>query len=120
MKEVISLIEVIQSLFEAIDRMNLELLSAVFHNEIVYERPGYEPFLGVKSLLKFYKEERVVLEGKHYLEEIITNEHCGACWGRFVGRRKDYTEVDERFADVYIFEGCEIKFRRTHFFKPAI
>jgi len=117
---VIFLVELIRNLFEAIDRKDLDFLPKIFHDEVVYERPGYDSFCGIERLLKFYKEERVVLEGKHYLEEIITNEHCGACWGHFAGRRKDYTEIDERFADIYIFERGKIKLRRTHFFRPAV
>lgn len=116
----ILLSQLIQSLFEAIDAKDLSLLPIIFHKEIVYERPGYDPFSGIERLLKFYNEERVVLEGKHYIENIIADGRYGACWGKFVGRRKDYTEIDEKFADVYIFEEGRIRFRRTHFFRPAI
>jgi ketosteroid isomerase-like protein len=110
----------ITELFQAIDTSNWEELNRLFHAEVVYERPGYEPFSGVERLLQFYKHERVLASGQHSLECIVTDENHAACWGRFVGLKKDGTPVNERFSDVYTFEDGRIRTRRSYFFRPAV
>lgn len=112
--------ESVDQLFAAIDSSDWEALAQLFHEDIVYERPGYPPFAGRQRVLQFYRDERIIAAGKHHLEEVVVNDHSGACWGRFVGVLKDGREVDERFADVYVYEDGKIKARRSYFFRPAV
>ena len=51
----------------------------VFTDDIIYERPGYEPLVGIERVIKFYRAERVIVSGRHYLENMVLNEHAGAC-----------------------------------------
>ena len=110
----------IAELFRAIDAHDWEALESFFHPDIVYERPGYAPLTGIERLLDFYQHERILASGNHYIEQIVIEEDHGACWGRFVGVKKDGSAADELFADVYSFEQGKIKTRRSYFFRPAV
>jgi hypothetical protein len=110
----------IAELFRAVDTSDWNSIAQIFHEEIIYECPGYGTFIGLPRLLQFYQNERVIQSGAHYLDHIVVNENYGACWGRFIGIKKDGSPVEELFADVYSLEGGKIRTRRSHFFKPAI
>ena len=110
----------ISDLFQAVDSNDWNAMSRIFHADVTYERPGYEPFVGRERVLQFYSQERVIASGKHQLEQVVFDHDQGACWGRFVGLKKDGSEVDERFADVYCFEDGKIKSRRSYFYRPAV
>jgi hypothetical protein len=71
-------------LFSAVDSSHWEALADIFHSNIVYERPGYNPFVGIDRLLKFYQMERVIASGKHQIEHITIDGSYGACWGDFL------------------------------------
>ena len=107
-------------LFNAIDSSDWETLKTLFHEDVVYERPGYPPFTGRDRVLQFYKSERIIASGKHHLDQIVVDDKSGACWGHFVGTLKSGQKVDERFADVYSYEDGKIKARSSYFFRPAV
>lgn len=107
-------------LFGLVDSRDWNNLNQVFCDDITYERPGYEPLVGFERVAKFYREERVIASGKHHLEQVVLNEDCGACWGRFIGAHKDGSAIDERFADAYRFKDGKIKHRQSYFFRPAV
>lgn len=107
-------------LFRRIDSRDWDALPASFCDDVVYERPGYEPLEGVERVMKFYREERVIASGEHRLERVVIDGESGACWGRFVGLHRDGSAIDERFADVYTLENGRIRTRRSYFFRPAI
>lgn len=111
---------VIENLFRIVDNRNWDSLPLVFHSNVIYERPGYEPFKGIARVIKFYKEERILAGGSHVIEQIVVDRIHGACWGRFVGIKKDGSQADERFADIYIFDSGKIIFRRSYFYRPAV
>jgi branched-chain amino acid aminotransferase len=112
--------ELITRLFETVDSRQWEGLKNFFCDEMIYERPGYDPLVGRERVEKFYREERVIASGKHLLDNIIVNESSGACWGRFVGVHKNGAALDERFADCYTFQDGKIKTRKSYFFRPAV
>lgn len=112
--------ELIVTLFRAVDSSDWGLLVNCFDKNIIYERPGYQPLIGLDELLKFYQYERVVASGKHQVEHIVIEDNYGACWGQFIGLHKNGSQIDERFADVYSFENNKFKTRRSYFFRPAI
>jgi ketosteroid isomerase-like protein len=107
-------------LFQAVDTSDWNSIAQIFHEEVIYERPGYETFKGLPKLLQFYQCERVIQRGTHYLDHIVIDGNYGACWGRFIGVKKDGSPVEELFADVYFLEDGKIRTRRSHFFKPAV
>ena len=105
----------ILKMFEIIDDRAWHSLPSVFHAKARYERPGYEPFVGINRLLDFYRFERSVLFGTHFIKRVIMDENYGASWGRFTGRTRRHTHIDVLFSEVYEFEKKKIKMRRTYF-----
>ncbi|MDB9304093.1 MULTISPECIES: nuclear transport factor 2 family protein [Cyanophyceae] len=112
--------ELIVTLFAAVDSSDWNLLKNCFDENIIYERPGYQPFIGLDKLLNFYRYERIIASGQHYLEHITIDNNHGACWGKFIGIHKNGSPINERFADVYCFDNGKFKTRRSYFFRPAV
>ncbi|MEG4501135.1 nuclear transport factor 2 family protein [Microcoleus sp. F10-C6] len=112
--------KLITNLFVVIDSSDWQALPDIFHPGIIYERPAYQPFVGIERLLVFYRQERIIHSGKHHIENIITEKNCAACWGRFIGLGKDGSKIDVLFADTYSFQIGKIYTRRTHFFTAAV
>jgi uncharacterized protein len=111
---------IIVDLFRAIDSSDWKSIANTCHPEIIYERPGYAPFKNLEKLLYFYQHERMLASGTHYLEGIVHEGSSAACWGRFVGKKKDGSDVNEMFADIYTFEDGRIRTRKSFFFRPAV
>lgn len=114
------MLNTITDLFQAVDSNDWNAMTQIFHANITYERPGYEPFVGRERVLQFYSQERVIASGKHHLEQVVFDQDWAACWGRFIGLGKDGSAIDELFADVYCFEDGQIRTRRSYFFRPAV
>lgn len=107
-------------LFSAIDSCDWTMLINIFHQEVVYERPGYESFNGLERVLYFYQEERIVLSGNHFIEGIVVDGAYAACWGCFYGIGKNGDNLSEKYADVYSFQDGKIKTRQSYFFRRGI
>ena len=112
--------DVIRQLFEIVDARRWDDLVQVFHPDVVYERPGYDPLRGFAAIDDFYRARRVIARGGHIVEGVVVEGDKGAAWGRFVGAKHDDTPIDERWADVYTFADKKIRSRRSHFFRPAV
>lgn len=112
--------DLIHDLFSAVDESNWEALPCFFHPHIIYNRPGYSPLVGLERMIQFYRDERVIREGRHMLDTVVGTSDCAACWGRFLGLTKRGEVVDELFADFYSFEDDKIIVRRSFFYRPAI
>ena len=110
----------LRRMFESIDGSDWGTLSDVLHPEVVYERPGYDPLVGLERVLRFYRDERRVASGRHEIHGIVVDGPAGACWGRMRGTMKDGSTADVRFAEVYSFEGERIRTRCSYFFQPAV
>jgi len=110
----------VHTLFEIIDGRDWARLAEVFHPEATYERPGYEPFVGLDRLDHFYREERVIAGGRHHLDIVTASDTHATCCGRFVGVHRDGSPIDERFADFYTLEDGRIKHRTSFFFRAAV
>ena len=46
--------EHIEEMYHTIDEARWDDLGMYFHDQIVYERPGYSPFIGLERVLQFY------------------------------------------------------------------
>ncbi|HEX2093124.1 MAG TPA: nuclear transport factor 2 family protein [Longimicrobiaceae bacterium] len=111
---------VVHDLFRAIDARQFSRLRELCHPEIVYERPGYEPFEGIDRLLRFYEEERVIASGSHDLTAVVIDASHAACWGRFQGMHRNGSEIDVEFSDTYEIEDGKIRRRKSFFYRPAV
>jgi ketosteroid isomerase-like protein len=112
--------EFVEGMFASIDGRRWEELRDRFSPDAAYERPGYEPLVGLDAILDFYANVRVIVAGSHHLTRIVVEDGGGACWGRFVGKHRNGSDIDERFADVYTTENGKIKTRTSYFFRPAV
>lgn len=110
----------ITDMFATIDERQWNALDTHFDVDIVYERPGYEPFRGLDRLRAFYERERVIAEGAHRLVLVVVQGEHAACHGRFVGMHRDGSLIDESFADFYTFKDGRVVHRRSFFFRPAV
>lgn len=110
----------IEGMFAAIDARDWDTLPSFFHSGIVYERPGYDPFVGSDRVMRFYRDERVILRGVHTLEGIVVADGKAAAWGWIDAVHLDGTPIKHSFADIYLLDQDTIKLRRSHFFVPAI
>jgi ketosteroid isomerase-like protein len=112
--------QLIRDMFHRIDARDWQGLPAFFTEDVVYERPGYEPIQGIEDLLHFYREVRIIGSGAHQLSHIVVDSESGATWGRFTGLHRNGKPLDVRFADVYTFEDGRIKTRVSYFFEPSV
>lgn len=110
----------IRKMFAVIDACDWDALGGFFHRDVVYERPGHDPIVGLAPLLRFYRDVRAVVYGEHHIEQIVLQADAGACWGHGEFVLRDGSAWSERFADVYLFTDGKIKMRRSHFFRPAV
>lgn len=112
--------QLVRDMFRSIDAGDWDSLGAYFAPDIVYERPGYEPLRGLEEVLRFYRDVRIVANGRHDLWRIIASDEATVCWGRFAGTSRRGEPLDERFADVYTVAGHKVTTRATYFFRAAI
>lgn len=113
-------VQIIRDLFRVVDARDWDSMQTFFCQDVTYERPGYDPIIGFENLLHFYEHVRVIASGRHELEQIMIDGQRGSCCGRFLGVNKAGVPLDERFADMYLFENGKIKQRRSYFFRPAV
>lgn len=107
-------------MFAAIDAKDWDSLADFLHPQHVYERPGYEPLVGRDRVMHFYRVERVIQRGTHYLDGTIVQDDRAAAWGRIDAVHADGSPIDLAFADVYTLSDGAIRTRRSHFFVPAV
>jgi ketosteroid isomerase-like protein len=112
--------DVIRRYFAAIDANDIDGVLELFHDDVRYERPGYEPIAGKERLRHFFTVERVIASGRHDIEGIVVADDQVAAWGMFTGLSRAGAELSEGWCDVYGFQDGRIWRRRTYFFRPAV
>jgi ketosteroid isomerase-like protein len=111
---------VILEYFSAVDAGDVAAALMAFNNDVTYERPGYAPIVGLDALATFYRSTRVIREGRHFIEGLLTDGVRASAWGSFEGIDRKGEPLSERWADIYRFRRGRISDRRTHFFRAAI
>lgn len=112
--------ELVRTVLTVIDARDWPRLATLITPDIVYDRPGYPTLCDAEELLHFYTHVRVVGQGRHRLDSLLTDERTGFCWGHFEGVTRDGAPIAEVFADWYEFADGRISRRRTFFYRPAI
>ncbi len=107
--------EVVKKYYRAVDSNDLETLFSLFDDNIIYERPGYKPLVGMDSFRKFYRENRIIKEGHHTLKNIIVKDNFVVVEGEFNGILKDNSKTYTKFADIYTFKDGKAIKRHTYF-----
>jgi ketosteroid isomerase-like protein len=112
---------VIHRYYELVDADDVEGLIALFDAKAVYNRPGYAPLVGRAELERFYREDRVIEQGRHTLSTAVMGDGEAAVHGTFEGVLKDGRQVNLRFADFFTFSGEGVfQSRDTFFFSPMV
>lgn len=107
--------------YELVDAGDVAGLVALFTPDAVYRRPGYEPLIGAAELERFYREQRVIKEGRHTLSSHLVQGDDAAVHGTFEGVLNDGREVSLRFADFFVFSDMgAFRSRDTFFFAPLV
>ncbi|MFD7612811.1 nuclear transport factor 2 family protein [Streptomyces sp. NPDC059828] len=107
--------------YELVDAGDVPGLVELFAPEAVYRRPGYEPLVGRAALERFYREDRVIKEGRHALSAALVQEDGAAVHGTFEGTLHNGREVSLRFADFFTFSADgAFRTRDTFFFAPLV
>lgn len=112
--------ELVRNFLTVIDAKNWAELATLVTPDVVYDRPGYRTLCGAAEFIDFYTHVRVIADGRHRLDSLLTNEQAGFCWGHFEGTNRDGEPIAEIFADWYQFDGGKVSRRRTFFYRPAI
>lgn len=108
-------------LYELVDVGDVSGMVELFDPEGVYRRPGYEPLVGRRALARFYREQRVIKEGRHTLETVLAEAGGAAVQGLFVGTLRDGSDVSIRFADFFTFTANgAFHSRDSFFFTPLV
>ncbi|WP_407990582.1 nuclear transport factor 2 family protein [Kitasatospora sp. CMC57] len=120
MPDTIAAESLVRHLFDVVDGRRWEGLAEVFAEHAVYERPGYEPLVGLGRISRFYTHERIIASGSHEVDHVTEGLETAACWGRFRGESVSGDPLDEQFADTYVLVDGKITRRKTFFYRPAI
>jgi steroid delta-isomerase len=113
--------EVVRRYYELVDRSEFDQLVALFSEDAVYRRPGYEPLIGRGALADFYRGTRVITAGQHRVITVICQDSRVAVQGQFSGTIRGNEPVDLGYADFFAF-GADglIRARDTFFFSPLV
>ncbi|MDQ1749789.1 MAG: hypothetical protein QOE71_845 [Pseudonocardiales bacterium] len=111
--------ELIEFYFDRVDNHDVDALMTVFHEEIVYHRPGYEPLRGAARMRQFYQDERVIDVGRHSVDRVLLDGDYAAAYGTFEGTSRQGAALAMTWCEIYGFLGDKINYRRSYFFTPA-
>jgi ketosteroid isomerase-like protein len=111
----------VRSYYRRVDADDVDGLLALFAEDAVYRRPGYQPFHGRAALAEFYRGDRAIAHGTHAIRTIIEQGARVAVTGSFLGCLKDGSEVRCEFADFFRLD-AEGRFsaRKTFFYAPLV
>ncbi|MFF0430546.1 nuclear transport factor 2 family protein [Streptomyces sp. NPDC004520] len=107
--------------YELVDAGQVQALVDLFAEDAQYHRPGYEPLVGKDQLEHFYRERRVIREGRHTVTTTVESGDCVAVHGEFNGVLHDDRQSSLRFADFFHLD-TDGRFSRrdTFFFSPLV
>lgn len=115
-----NLLGLVERYYRTIDRRELDAMLDLFHEDVVYARPGYEPLRGKQALERFYRSERVIESGKHVIGLTLQQEEVVVAEGRFQGVIRGGETADVKFVDIFSFREAKIAERRTYFDSPRV
>jgi len=114
-------VERVRLYYELVDGGDVDGLIDLFAPHAEYHRPGYQPLVGHANLERFYRDQRVIKEGRHVVAAVVEDGDDVAVQGRFDGVLRDGTKVVLRFADFFHCtpQGAFAR-RDTYFFQPLV
>jgi ketosteroid isomerase-like protein len=112
--------ETVRRYYRTVDSLGSDATVALFSENAVYRRPGYDAICGRAALTDFYGGVRVIASGHHTVDDILIDGDRAAVRGRFHGVLRDGEEVDVGFADFLHYEADLIADRTTYFYQPSV
>ncbi|WP_327066378.1 nuclear transport factor 2 family protein [Kitasatospora sp. NBC_01250] len=112
--------EKVREYYERVDAADYEAVFEMFCDDVVYERGGTEPIVGMEEFKRFYLADRIIESGRHEVEAVVDNGDWVAARGVFSGRLKNAELVTVRWADFHLFKGEKIWRRYTYFADRAV
>ncbi|RLK58811.1 nuclear transport factor 2 family protein [Actinokineospora cianjurensis] len=108
-----------RAVYDRVDADDVEGLLALFTEDCVYTRPGYDPWVGHAGLATFYREARSIRSGAHTLTTVLATGRDVAVHGEFHGLLRTGDEVHLRFAE-FLELAADGRFARrtTYYFAP--
>jgi steroid delta-isomerase len=117
----LSYLEAVTSYYKLVDADDVEGLLDLFADDAVYDRPGYDPLVGMEALRMFYSSTRVIQSGTHAVTNLVVGENKIAAEGTFEGTLKNGAEVSLRWADFWTFgEDGKVTRRDSYFHTPVV
>lgn len=101
----------IRDYYRYVDLEKWDSLFSLFSNEIVYNRPGHPPIVGIDNFRHFFLHVRTIKSSKHTLLAVVSNGYQVAVHGMFRGMMKDGTSAEFGFADFFEFSHDKISKR---------
>lgn len=116
-----SYLQAVRDYYTFVDSGQVQALVDLFADDAEYHRPGYEPLVGRDQLDRFYREQRIIREGRHTLSAVVAADGQAAVHGEFNGVLHDGSRASVRFADFFQFdEDGRFRRRDTFFFVPQV
>jgi ketosteroid isomerase-like protein len=106
--------------YERVDAKDVPGVVALFAEDAVYRRPGYEPIAGHAALTDFYANQRVIDTGRHTVTGLVCEGPNIAVQGRFSGRLVDGSTAELEFADFFQVQDGVFVQRTTYFYAPLV
>ncbi|GLZ37992.1 nuclear transport factor 2 family protein [Actinokineospora sp. NBRC 105648] len=108
-----------RAVYDRVDADDVDGLLALFTEDCVYTRPGYDPWVGHAGLATFYREARSIRSGAHTLTTVLATGRDVAVHGEFHGLLRTGDEVHLRFAE-FLELAADGRFARriTYYFAP--
>lgn len=111
----------VRNYYAFVDGGQVAELVGLFAEDAEYHRPGYNPLIGRNQLERFYRENRIIREGRHTLSAAAESDDLVAVHGEFNGVLQDGSTTSLRFADFFRFDATDRFSRRdTFFFAPLV
>ncbi|MBM0278956.1 nuclear transport factor 2 family protein [Micromonospora tarensis] len=113
--------EQVRRYYRLVDQDDVAGLVALFAEDAVYRRPGYEQLTGRAQLREFYRNRRVIAHGRHVLRRMTVAGDDVTVEGSFGGTLRDGRQVEVEFADIFVLNTRLLFQRRTtYFFAPLV
>lgn len=113
--------QAVQGYYDALDNGDMEAVLEFFGGDVLYQRPGYERFIGIDRLREYYNDSRKLGEGRHVVRAILVDGGRAAAHGTWEGQLKDGSRATQGFGAFFTFDtNNRIAEHTTYFFTPAV
>lgn len=104
--------ETIETSFRYIDSGQFDKLHLVFDEDVVYYPIGRPPIKGLKAVLNYYTQDRVVKDSVHEMSDMIASGDRAAAMLTFRGTSKGGKKMEFHSVDIFEFKNGKISSSR--------